>query len=119
MRNFKELIDYIKEVREKTPRNEPNCDIISLESGRLEVFNLAHATKANIYVWISDKNMPFQIEEKENGDITVSPPNGTERSLESCRFKIDDDISCLICLKNLNVDAEIIDMLIRNITNLH
>lgn len=116
MKNFKELIDYMKEVRRNTPDNEPNCDVITLRNGRLEVFKLSHTLTANIILRVSGKQILFQIEEKENGEIAVYPPDGADRSTKSYRFNRDDDISCL---KNLKADAGLIDILIENITNLH
>lgn len=76
MENFKELIDYLMEVRRDTPDNEPNCDVVTLRNGRLEVFKLAHTLTANIILRVSGKQILFQIEEKENGEIAVYPPDG-------------------------------------------
>ena len=50
MEKFRELIAYMKNVRESAPEGEPSCPVVNLKNGYMDVFKLSQALTANIYL---------------------------------------------------------------------
>lgn len=116
MKNFYELIEFMKKVKRETPDSECACGAIELESGTLEVFKLSNSLTANLTFLVEGKEAKIQIEARGEDRVAVCPPNGTERSVEPCYYNMDDSFDSL---RNLKAEKELIDMLINSLEGLH
>lgn len=112
MEKFREIIAYMKNVRESTPEGEPSCPVVNLKNGYMDVFKLSQALTANIYLKVSGKEFLFQIEDRRNERVAVYPPDGSGRSTIASYYDYDDNISFLM---NLKTNRELANILVENI----
>ena len=99
MRNFEEVIECIKIIKEKTSPNRPDCDKVRLKDGFMEVYKLSNSPTANICLEVSGITQKFQIIEKAE-EIMVYILDKDGHQVNSERFKAEEDIKSLNRMKD-------------------
>lgn len=114
MEKFNELIAYMNRVREDTPDDRPVCSPVTMKNGYMDVYKLSNSLTANIY--LTSKELIFQVQDRGNERVAVYPPNGSERSTIASYYDYDDNLSLLL---NLETDGRLAGILVENIKALN